>query len=243
MDQRKLTIVLTIPSPHACNTCFATNREIRAPRAEQAYRTLRHEVLHFLIRDRRDLLLNPLAARLGLSRTTITRALDRLVEDGLLRCEHRHGYATLETSAEEIEARFLAICSMMKEIYPPANTEVRPPYRLDWNRTARRQRAAIVAKSNDAELVATELELLLRQAASRSAVHAPQIEACLVSLSRVRRVEGELFASHPREVARLMRSFYAGQHDRFIEGLERYTARRSAAAAQLLREVRLKAVS
>jgi DNA-binding GntR family transcriptional regulator len=241
MDQREFTTAS--PSMHGHDARAAATQRIQPPDPEQIYVALRQELLRFSIRDRRDLSLTPLSIRFDASRTTITHALDRLVEDGLLRREHRYGYAPLETSAAEIEAMFVAIGSLLKEIYPRAKADNRRASRCDWDRAERQQRAAIVAKSQDAELVAAELELLLRHAASRSAEHAPQIETCLVALSRVRRVEGGLFANHPREVARLMRSFYAGQYDQFIEGLDQYTKRRAAAATQLRQEVYFKAAS
>ncbi len=154
-----------------------------APLSDGVYRKLRRELLAFKIRDRRDLLLTSLATRFEVSRPTVTRALNRLVKEGLLRRAYRLGYGVVETPPAEIEAHFEAICSLMIDIYPPTDVAKRRTSRRDWDRAARQQRVSEVGVTDDPELVADELERLLRRAVSRSPAHVPYLEASLVALS------------------------------------------------------------
>lgn len=235
MVERELTIIV-LPQEHANDNFYPPVREIRAPLAETTWRKIRDELLQFKIFTRSGLKQERLAARYGVSRTTIAHVLRRLAGEGLVRpCGHGQ-YTPVEATVAEIDTALHTICSVLEEIYPPADDKRRRPYCRDWTRSARLARAELVARGHDAELVASEFEILLRRATARAPAHAPLIDACLVTLSRVRRVEGELFVHHARDVAQLIRSFYASRYDNFIEGLVRYTESRRAASVALCRE-------
>jgi predicted ArsR family transcriptional regulator len=209
-------------------------------KTDWAYRELKDRLWRDRIRNERDLTVQHLAERMEVSRNTITRALDRLVEDGMVLHEPQRGYMPVTPSSDQIEAAFASGFEQIQTVYFPSDRGSRRPSRRDSLRAEKLARAELVTRPADAEFVATSLEMLLREAIHRAEdrAHVDQFERSLTRLARIRRVEHLVVSNHFQEVAQLMRYFYACRYAKFVQLLWTYSARRMDMAAALEKELR-----
>jgi DNA-binding transcriptional regulator YhcF (GntR family) len=207
---------------------------------EAAYRTLRRLITDGELRSERDFLLQPLAERLDVSRNTLTRALNRLVAEELVRHTPQKGYALLLPTAQQIERWYSESFDAVRNALVADDREKRSrQYGLD--REEKLALAEILPEMAPPPAVVAELEELLRLAINRGgdAAKRSSFHTTLQKLASVRRVEHIVVIDHRDDVAQLMRSFYRGQYDRFLRMLGVYTAKRVRAAGSLASEVQL----
>ncbi len=211
-----------------------------ASKHEAAYRTLRRWITDGELRSERDFLLQPLAERLDVSRNTLTRALNRLVEEELVRHTPQKGYALLLPTAQQIERWYSESFDDVRNALMADEREKRPrQYGLD--REEKLALAEVLPEMAPPPAVVAELEDLLRAAVNRGgdAAKRSAFYTTLQKLASTRRVEHIVVVEHRDDVAQLMRSFYRGQYDRFLRTLSVYTAKRIRAAGSLASEVQL----
>jgi DNA-binding GntR family transcriptional regulator len=201
-------------------------------KAAAAYRAIRSELWHFRIRNAHDLTGQHLARRLEVSRNTITRALDRLAGERMLRRVSRGRHAPYVPSVLEVAAAYRANLALAEVSYRPDPRRSRRHHRRDSERAERLARAQRVAEAGDADLAASELETLLRKIARHAGGPTADaaIEPDLALLARVRRVEPLILPSQFEEVAQLMRYFYAGRYPKLVRALQAYTQQRVSTA-------------
>lgn len=207
---------------------------------EEAYRKLKQMILHGELRYERDFLLQPLAEKLDVSRNTLTRALNRLVEDELVRHSKQKGYTLLLPTAQQIERWYGEAYELVREALVADEREKRPrQYGLD--RDQKLALAEVLPELAAPQAVAAELDEMLRTAVSRSGDSAKRtaFHAVLQRLASARRVEHLVISDHREDVAQLMRSFYRGQYDRFLRMFSVYTTKRVRAASATAAQVHL----
>jgi DNA-binding GntR family transcriptional regulator len=201
-------------------------------KATTAYRMIRSELWHFRIRNAHDLTGQRLAGRLGVSRNTISRALDRLAGERMLRRVSHGRHAPYVPSGQEVAAAYSANLALAEATYRPDALLVRRHHRRDRERAERLAHAERLVETQDPDLAASEVELLLRKIARYSGgpIAARAIERDLAVLARIRRVEQLVLPDYFDEVAQLMRYFYAGRYPKLVRSLEAYTRQRVSAA-------------
>jgi DNA-binding GntR family transcriptional regulator len=218
-----------------------TSRAGRDPtKASSAYRLLRDELWHLRIRNQRDLTVQPLADRLGVSRTTITRVLDRLTEEQWLRRMPMGRHAPVVPPVEAVRAAYAANLALADLAYGSAQQFGKRRYRREPERLLRLAQAAILETTRDPDLAATELEILLRKLArhTNGAAAEAAVERELALLARIRRVEHHEVPQHFAEVAQLMRYFYQGRYPNVLRSLRAYTRRRISLIPKLVTALR-----
>jgi DNA-binding transcriptional regulator YhcF (GntR family) len=202
---------------------------------EATYRALRDLIAAGALRQEHDFLLQPLAQRLDVSRNTLTRALDRLVADELVRYARHKGYALLIPTGQQLELRFSAAYAEVRSALILGQGEKRQRhYGLD--RGEKLALAELLPDLAPPRAVAAELDELLRIAFGRAGADPARRSAFALTLARlalVRQVEHLVVPDHREDVAQLMRSFYRGQYDRFLRTLGLYTTKRIRVAAEL----------
>ncbi|MDB5367859.1 MAG: hypothetical protein JWM77_3786 [Rhodospirillales bacterium] len=201
-------------------------------KAATAYGSIRSELWHFRIRNAHDLAGQHLAQRLDVSRGTITRVLDRLAGERMLRRVSRGRHAPYVPSVPELIAAYTANLALAEISYRPDPQLARRHHRRDGERAERLARAQRIAETRDADLAASELETLLRKIARHAGGPAADaaIEPALAVLARIRRVEHLILPSQFDQVAQLMRYFYAGRYPKLVKALQVYTQQRVSAA-------------
>ncbi|GIL39910.1 GntR family transcriptional regulator [Roseiterribacter gracilis] len=218
--------------------------QVAPTKHETTYQTLKRLIANGELRTERDFLLQPLADRLEISRNTLTRALNRLVTDELVRHSPQKGYALLIPTVAQIERRYTTAYEQICSAVILGQGEKRQrQYGLD--REEKLALAELLPEMAPPHAVAAEIEDLLRAAIARGAdpAHRETFDAELTRLMLARRVEHLVVPDHREEVAQLMRSFYRGQYDRFLRALEVYTAKRVRAAASIASEIQRLALS
>lgn len=204
-------------------------------KASTAYRSIRTELWHFRIRNTHDLTGQHLAHRFDVSRNTITRALDRLASERMLRRVSFGRHAPYVPTTQEIIAAYGANLALAETSYRPDPEVARRTYRRDKQRAAHLALAEQIVESRDADLAASEMETLLRKIAQHSGAgdaHAG-LESDLALLARIRRIEHLILPDQFAEVAQLMRYFYAGRYPKLVRALQVYTQQRIEVAHML----------
>jgi DNA-binding GntR family transcriptional regulator len=224
-------------STHFEGGSFGRDREwLPAPtKASTAYRSIRTELWHFRIRNTQDLTGQRLAHRFDVSRNTITRALDRLAGERMLRRISHGRHAPYVPSIEEMTAAYTANLALVETTYRSNPLILRRAYRRDAERAERLALADRIATTRDADLCASELEVLLRKVArhERGPLADSGIEPELALLSRIRRIEHLILPDQFEDVAQLMRYFYAGRYPKLVRALQTYTQQRIERAHML----------
>ncbi|GIL38050.1 GntR family transcriptional regulator [Roseiterribacter gracilis] len=201
-------------------------------KAATAYRSIRTELWHFRIRNAQDLTGQRLAHRYDVSRNTITRALDRLAGERMLRRVSYGRHTPYVPAASEIAASYSANLALAEATYRPDPLLPRRPHRRDSERSTRLAVAERIVETQDPDLAASELEALLRKVARHAGgPHSDaMIEPDLALLARIRRIEHLILPNQFTDVAQLMRYFYAGRYPQLIRSLQVYTQQRVVVA-------------
>lgn len=217
-------------------TAFETAWAPAPTKASTAYRSIRTELWHFRIRNAQELTGQRLAHRFDVSRNTITRALDRLAGERMLRRVSHGRHTPYVPSLPELAAAYSANLALVEASYRPDPSITRRTYRRDAERAAHLLQADRIVELRDADLAASELETLLRKVALHAGsdiVANARLETDLALLSRIRRIEHLILPDQFAEVAQLMRYFYAGRYPNLVRALRSYTEQRIAAAHML----------